>query len=250
MLIEIELRALIQQVTLPFLCNHLESILMFYRYSKKPYSEEIKFMVKLFDLSGDFNIEETIERVNGIKKIIKANAIYEMIDVLLELMSLEQTDLYKQRIIELKQRLTSGMIPLFKLSTFEPIKTTRSEIYSWGSINFNVSAIQQAVQLDHHQFTLINIETESLFWQVCDPNRINIEVALNCDLKKPLLFIEYKEGTSLCIDGQHRLYKAHYEHVESLPAYIIKAGQFLPYLYDVRSYVNFIQYWNRHLFNC
>lgn len=48
---------------------------------------------------------------------------------------------------------------------------------------------------------------------------LNEEYAKTVDLSKPILFVPFEGGTSVLIDGWHRLYRAVSEGVSSLPCY-------------------------------
>jgi hypothetical protein len=67
----------------------------------------------------------------------------------------------------------------------------------------------------------------------------NREYAMTTDLTQPLivatLHLPGSGNSSLLIDGTHRLYRAHREHVAELPAYVLDVNESLVIRLDQRS---------------
>lgn len=231
-----------------FMAENLESIMTFYRFKKKSYSEEIQFMAKLFDQTNDLDIEVTIQRVEVIKELLRHDCVNETVEMLVnsEWLKKQRKDSY-QKVLSLKQKIDCMMIPLFSYQRQTLVTQQKgNECFAYGNINFNISALIEAIEANPSGFERRDIKCESYFWKTCVPNQINLLQAV--DLSIPLIFLEISEGDYICIDGRHRLYEAFQNQIETLAAIHVKVGQILPYLSDQRSLENFIHYWNRQLF--
>lgn len=239
---------LYKTASLWFMAEHLESIITFYRFKKKSYSEEIRFVSTLFDSAQDLHLEVTIQRVEAMKELLRHDCVKETIEMLLasEWLKKQRKTSY-QKVLSLKQKIDCFMIPIFSYQQ-QPLITQKNgnESYAFGDINFNISALIEAIKENSTDFELREIKCESYFWKTCTMNQINFSQEVN--LSQPLVFLEICEGEYICIDGKHRLYDAFQKQIATLHAYHVKAGQVLPYLLDQRSLKNFIHYWNRQLF--
>lgn len=106
----------------------------------------------------------------------------------------------------------------------------------------------------------IEIDVAAYFDQ--RPNfELNEEYVERADLERPLILAEiapdrlemgmrgaerdvYARGYNL-LDGHHRLTKARKQGIQTLPAYVLRMEQHLPFL--ARSYETYVEYWNGKL---
>lgn len=129
-----------------------------------------------------------------------------------------------------------------------------------GIFAFNITRLIEHIEGHPEDYKQIEIDVPTYF----DPRpsfNLNEDYVEQADLERPLILAEiapdrlemgmrgserdlYARGYNL-LDGHHRLAKARKHGIQTLPAYVLRMEQHLPFL--ARSYETYVTYWNGKL---
>lgn len=146
--------------------------------------------------------------------------------------------------------------PNFKLCEIEE----GHEVMPNGIFVFNITRLIEHIESHPEGYLHIEIEVPTYFDQR-QKFELNEDYVEQADLGRPLILAEiapdrlemgmrgsesdlYARGYNL-LDGHHRLAKARKHGIQTLPAYVLRMEQHLPFL--ARSYETYVEYWNGKL---
>ena len=128
------------------------------------------------------------------------------------------------------------------------------EVFTSGVFFFNITAMLE--WLESESLETVNVPVS--IWPVTEKEEHNIEKA---DITRPIIVAEiapdYRDfrpeirvndwiARGYClIDGYHRVEKARRLGIDTLPAFVLRMEQHVPFLY--KGYEEYVQYWNGKL---
>ena len=134
---------------------------------------------------------------------------------------------------------------LFPDPSYEPHELNEGdEYFRNGIFIFNITRLLEHIAANRGDYSLSTIRVADY---ATGFGKLEPEQCANADLQYPLLLAEISPGRYNVIDGAHRLYKAFFDEVETLDAYLIPPKLHSLFITEQKAYDTYLEYWNEKL---
>jgi DNA repair photolyase len=129
---------------------------------------------------------------------------------------------------------------------FQPIPCDAGdEFFPNGIFEFNITKLLVFISANKDQFQPEEVEVRSVRKWVS--KNLDESTIKNANILTPIILAEISPGLFNVIDGRHRLEKAYRDGVIKILAYKLLAEQHIMFMTSVKSYEEYVQYWNNKI---
>jgi DNA repair photolyase len=129
---------------------------------------------------------------------------------------------------------------------FQPIPCEAGdEFFPNGIFEFNITKLLVFISANKDQFQPEEVEVRSVRKWVS--KNLDESTIKNANILTPIILAEISPGLFNVIDGRHRLEKAYRDGVIKILAYKLLAEQHIMFMTSVKSYEEYVQYWNNKI---
>jgi len=118
------------------------------------------------------------------------------------------------------------------------------ELFPNGFFEFNITKIVDYIQKHPDEITLETVAVDNIYIGSSVIDESHLE---SVDVGKPVIMAEIAPGRYNLIDGNHRAEKARRLGIQSLQAYRLNVDQHIKFLIQKKSYLAYVEYWNKKL---
>lgn len=118
------------------------------------------------------------------------------------------------------------------------------ELFRNGIFVFNITKMMDFIRKNIKDFVLESIDVKSYQSHF---NKLDESTVETADPFIPIILAEIRPGMYNVIDGNHRLEKAFVLGLTNINAYKVTSSQHVRFLISKKSYISYVEYWNRSL---